>query len=543
MTDDAELRRRLELLKQRLADGKMVVSEHLRDGFEESFGAVRYGPNGEIDLSTVDGRIRSMAMMVAVMEDREQLKNAASLLEVQRAYFHTIEANFGDLYKRMIADGASPHQISSALVRHPENVEHFHPVISEFMAWLTEFWESVSDVVSYHLQDMNITKGVFGGDLFPVENIASTCGLYLDTIILTDPFMNCKSLFPRLSKDEAVRYLLKNAMNVLSYKELALADLPTPIVAILPFESSFKEDQYDTLAGWAKDDALAHAGRIFGRRFSSVEELLEFGASLDTPELVAREVSDRERLLFDTEWTGSVEEQLHRAFKDWGAVAGAPNPGLYVANQCLSRMMQATDLLAKSRSLGGTPLIEAETSWRYFNWKLEYDAPVGRNDLPLHILQGLQWAGRNEVQWIGKIPPTALIEMRQQGAVEETRSVLTAGVDQVENADATNFLSVGNKIVENINEAFAKHQEAIAEVKRKKLRFWGHDIGMWIVTGAIEVSAAVAGTPLFGLGSFAAGQVTDPPKLKDLPKRFKELENEKSKAQKSPLGLFFKHRK
>ena len=272
MVDDAELRRRLALLKQRLSDGKMVVSEHLRDGFEESFGAVRYGPDGEIDLSTVDGRVRSMALMVAVMDDREQVKNAASLVDVQRVYFRTIEANFGDLYERMITDGASPHQISSALARHPENVEHFYPVISEFMTWLTEFWESVGDVVSYHLQDMNVTKGVFGGDLFPTDNIASTCGLYVDTIVLTDPFMNCRSLFPRWSKEEAVRYLLKNAMNVLSYKELALADLPTPIVVILPFESSFKQDQFDTIAEWAKDGALIHAGKIFGRRHRRGEE-------------------------------------------------------------------------------------------------------------------------------------------------------------------------------------------------------------------------------------------------------------------------------
>ena len=542
MTDEAELRRRLKLLKQHLGDGKIVISEHLRDGFPASFGTVRYGSDGEIDLSTVDGRVRSMALMMAGIDHRNQVKDATSLLEVQQLYFESIETNFGDLYQHMVTAGATPHQFSSALARHPENVDHLYPVISDFMGSLTEFWESAADVVSYHLQDMNITKGVFGGDLFPVGNIASTCGLYLDTIVLTDPFMNCKSLFPRWGKEEAVRYLLKNAMNVLSYKELALADLPSPIVAILPFESSFKKEKYDTIAEWAKDDALIHAGRIFGRKFSSVEELRYFGASLDTPEKVAREVSDRERLLFDTEWTGSIEEQLQRAFQDWGVVAGAPNAGSYVANQCLSRMMQATDLLAKSRSLGGIPLIEAETSWRYFNWKLEYDAPVGEHNLPLHLLQGLQWAGKNKMQWLGKIPPAALIEMRQQGAVDEIRSVLTAGVEEVSETNESNFMAIGEKIVENINDAFAKHQEALTEVKRKRLRFWGHDIGTWIVTGAIEVGAAFAGTPLFGLASFAAGQVTDAPKLKDLPKGFRDVAEERSKVQKSPLALFFKHR-
>lgn len=543
MADDAELRRRLELLRQYLNSGRIKVALHLQDAFEESLSAVKYGPDGEIDLATVDGSLRAIALGIAGMDYREEAKKANSLLEIQKLYFQSIRNNFGDLYERMTDAGASPHQFSSALAQHPENVDHLYPVISDFVEALVKFWESASEVVSYHLEDMNVTKGVFGGDLFPVGNIASTCGLYLDTIVLTDPFMNSKDLFPRWEKKEAVRYLLKNAMNVLSYEELALADLPVPIVVILPFRSSISEEQGDFIANWASQDALTHAGRIFGREFGSVEELLEFGTQLDTSEKVARAVVNPERVLFDVEWTGSLESQVQRAFNEFGRLSGARNPGLQVAGQCISRMMQATDILAKSRSLGGTPLIEAETSWRYFNWKLEYDAPVGQENLPLHIVQALQWAGKKEMKWLGKIPPAALIEMRQQGAAEEIRSILTSGIEEAEDIDTTDFLPVGHKIIQNINTAFTKHQEAIAALTRKKLRFWGYDIGTWVVTGAIEVGAALSGTPLFGLASFAAGQVTDAPKLKDIPKRFKELEAERSKTRKSPLGLFIKHRK
>jgi hypothetical protein len=540
---DDDLQYRLELLKEQIEAGKLKVAPHLTDGVRASLAAVKYGPDGKIDLATVDGRVRSLALMVAHFKQREDVKDAASLRHVQAAYFQSIENNFGDLFRDMQEAGASPHQYAAVLSSDDENVEYLYPVISEFMGALTEFWTDASEVVSYHLQDLSAVKGVFGGDLFPVENIASTCGLYLDTIVLTDPFMNSRGLFTRWENREAVRYFVKNAMNVLSYKELALADVDPPIIAILPFESSFNKEHSDTIAEWARTDALIHAGKLFGREFSSMQELVEFCEKLDTPEMAVRELVDPSRLLFDVDWTDSTEKQIDRALKEFGTISGANNAGSLIAAQCFGRMMQATDLLVKSRSLGGTPLIEAPTSWRYFNWKLEYDAPVSDDNLPLHILEGLQWAGKNEVQWLGNIPPQALIEMRQQGAVEEIRSVLTAGVEQVEETDATNFISVGRKIVENINDAFARHQEAIDEVKRKNLRFWGHDIGTWIVTGAIEVGAAVAGTPLFGLASFAASQVTDAPKLKDLPKRFKELEKERSEAQKSPLGLFFKHRK
>lgn len=354
--------------------------------------------------------------------------------------------------------------------------------------------------------------------------------------------MNSRDLFPRWEKREAVRYFIKNAMNVLSYKELALAEVQPPIVVILPFQSSYDENQRGIVGEWAKADALAHAAKVFGRSFTSMEELLEFCQNLETPEQVVASLVDPSRLLFDVEWTDSTESQIQRALTEFGSISGAHNAGTMVAAQCVGRMMQATDLLVKSRSLGGTPLIEAPTSWQYFNWKLEYDAPVSDDNLPLHILQGLQWAGNNEVQWIGRIPPAALIEMRQQGAVEEIRSVLTTGIEEVENTDATNFIPVGQKIVENISDAFDRHQRTLANLRRKKLQFWGHDVGSWVVTGAIEVGAAVAGTPLFGLASFAAGQVSDPPKLKDIPKRFSELQKEQSGLRKSPLGLFFRHK-
>lgn len=542
MSYEDDLRERLEVLKEQLEAGKLHVAPHLLDGVRASLEAVKYGPDGKIDLASVDGRVRALALAVSSLKQRDEVKEATSLNDAQSAYFQSIENNFGELFENMLEVGATPHQYASVIGRDDENVEYLYPVISEFMEALTDFWEGAADVVSYHLQDLSVVKGVFGGDLFPVENIASTCGLYLDTIVLTDPFMNSRALFPRWEKREAVRYFIKNAMNVLSYKDLALADVQPPIVVILPFQSSYDDDQRTLVGEWAKADALVHAAKLFGRSFTSMEELAEFCQRLETSEQVVASLVDPSRLLFDVEWTDSTEAQIRRALAEFGDISDANNAGSLVAAHSFGRMMQATDLLVKSRSLGGTALIEAETSWRYFNWKLEYDAPVSGDHLPLHILQGLQWAGKNEVQWIGKIPPAALIEMRKQGAVEEIRSVLTSGIDEVERTDATNFMPVGHKIVENINDAFARHQETIADLKRKKLRFWGHDVGSWIVTGAIEVGAAVAGTPLFGLASIAADQVGNAPKLRELPKHFGELKKEETKVQKSPLGLFFSQR-
>ena len=176
MVDDEELQRRLNILKQKFDDGKIVIAEHLAEGFKESFGKVRYGSDGEVDLTTVDGRVRSMAMMAAIMQDRDDTKAAASLAEIQDAYFQRITAMFQQAHHIMLENDGNPQSISWAFSRDEEHVAQNYPLIEPFVSELLEFWDVMSEPVRYHLQDLNALKGIFGGDLFPSyeRNIASS---------------------------------------------------------------------------------------------------------------------------------------------------------------------------------------------------------------------------------------------------------------------------------------------------------------------------------------------------------------------------------
>lgn len=81
----------------------------------------------------------------------------------------------------------------------------------------------------------------------------------------------------------------------------------------------------------------------------------------------------------------------------------------------------------------------------------------------------------------------------------------------------------------------------MAELRQKQLRFFGYDIGSWVVTGAVEVAAVIAGTPAFGLAAIAANQVLGGPTLREIPSRFKEMKHAGTELRKSPMGMFFKH--
>ncbi|MEQ9917779.1 hypothetical protein ABRQ01_14025 [Pectobacterium aroidearum] len=547
--DDYEkrLRRRLKILQEQLKEGKIKIKKGL--SIEDSLLAVRYGPDGEIDLNTVDGTVRSMALAIAAIHDREEMKKEISLNEIQKIYFSFVDNNFGEFYKEMIRRELTPHQVALGLTRNNYFMDNIKEGFREFLEVITEFWNSVGEIAHIHVEDMrgNI-KAVFGGDLFPAhdENIASKCGIYTDTIVLPDPFLRSKHIFENNSYEDCIYYLVKHAMNILKYKDLASAEFETPIVVIIPDLSVLQESEKDFFRMLGRQDALIHAGKLFGRDFESFDELMDFGSSLDTIERAAAEIKDVSRFLFDTDWKGDIEAQLKRALESKHYKPFITSPGILLASQSFSRMSVSNELLIKSRQLNGTPIIDAPTSWQYLVWKMEYDAGRAENELNsqgLHIIKGLGELASNEMQWLGNIPSHSLIELRKQGAMDEIRNILGDGINEIIQSNPQDFSKSKSQILGNIDSAFKQHKENISELTKKKWKFAGTDIGSWFVVGSLEVTAAITGTPVWGLTTIVANQLLDVPKLKDIPKSIQHIVDENNKVKKSPVGLLFNIKK
>lgn len=546
---EERLRRRLKVLQEQFKAGKVKIAEGL--DVEKSLLAVRSGPDGEIDLNTVDGLVRSMALAVTALHDREELKKEASLSEIQTMYFRFIEDNFGRFFQTMKKRGMTPHEAGLAAQNSEGSIREITENLEKFLEIIDHFWEGVGEIAHIHVEDMHHNvKGVFGGDLFPShnENIASKCGLYTDTIVLPDPFLRSKHIFKHYSLADKAYYFMKHAMNILQYKELACAEVKEPIVVILPDLAALQEEERKFFHKLGKEDSLIHSGKIFGRNFESFDELMDFCNSLDSIERAVAEISDRNRVLFDRDWTGDIGSQIERAMKsEHMQPFGQITPGVALASQSLGRMSVSNETLIKSRRLNGTPIIDAPTSWQYLVWKMEYDAERAESELKsqdLHVVKGLSDLSTGDMQWIGNIPPEALIEIRKEGAMDEIRSILGKGVNDLIEVNPTNFHRSRDQIFDNIHAAFNQHQKSIDDLRTKKWKFAGKDIGSWLVVGSLEVAAAITGTPVWGLATIAADQILDVPKLRDIPKSIRNLADENNKVKKSPVGLLFKiHKK
>ena len=540
------LQRRLKVLKQQFDAGKIRIMEGV--DVLDSFRAVQYLPDGSVDLNTVDGVVRSMALAAEYFHDRDELKASISLSEIQSTYFAFLQQNFGGFYDAMQKRELTPHDVAMSLSRQHDAVSEFSRGLSHFLEVIKEFWDSVADVTHAHIEDMNSAlKGVFGGDLFPThdENIASKCGIYTDTLILPDPFLRSIDLFDKWDSERSVYYLIKHGLNLLQYRELACAEVNPPVVAIAPDYTALDNREMEFIFGLAETDALEHAARVFGRSFESMNDLIDYAKTLDTVDAVLANVADPSRVLFDTEWNGDIRNQITRATHDQDVqLIGTDHPGIIVASQAMGRMATSNELLIKARRFRGTAIVDAPTSWQYLVWKLEYDADKKSEEsgiADLHVLRGLQSLSQNDMEWLGNIPVEALLELRKIGGLDEIRDILGKGVQNIASANPTNFHRTSDQVFENIHEAFDSHRKSIEELKAKKWKFAGSDIGSWLVTGSLAVTAAATGMPVWGLAAIAADQMLDAPKLKDIPKSMKELAAESKDLRESPVGILFKH--
>ena len=238
---EKRLRRRLKVLRKTFEEGNISIPDDPH--FKESLLAVKYGRDGEIDLDTVDGSVRSLALAITAMHDRDELKKAYPLDDIQKTYFEFIEKNFGAYFKLMIENKLTPHDAGVALSRREEVINLITEQIPEFLNIIEAFWKDASEAVLAHLQDMHkLHKGVFGGDMFPLhnENIASMCGIYAATIILPDPFLRSKILFPRWKKEDQAYYFIKHALNILQLP----VDLTHPTVRNFMFNKKLRGNSF-----------------------------------------------------------------------------------------------------------------------------------------------------------------------------------------------------------------------------------------------------------------------------------------------------------
>lgn len=545
--DREELHRLVMLFDKYLRLGRLRFVGDETDALTTSLAKVRIAADGLVDPDSVDTRIRAALLSVAALHSREDVRFAKSLMEIQEEFYGIIQDFFDPLFQQMLKHSVTPYTIAADFVGDEERVKRIDADVQEFLTVIKEFWADVSPAASLLCANLEGAKGVFSSSLFPEtgSNLVSRCGLYLDTLFLPDPFLRIASVAAVWSPEVRAREVVRFGLKLLQYREAVLADVDPPIAVILPDQFGTDESYRDLVATTSEQDILKHSALLFGRDFSSEQELREYNSSFTTSHNLVRALARPERLLFDPENRAPLEQQIDEYCANEGQMMKLSGVGDIVYMQTRGRMRQANDALLRSGSVGGVPVIDAETSWRYFNWKLEYDA-IGhevQEEADLHVVHALQKAARGKMKWIGEIPLDALVEIRRSGALDEIRSILGLGVHEIACSEPSDFRATTSRVTMNIQRAFEEHDKRIKELSKREWRFAGRDIGSWLVVGTMEIGAAVLGSPVLasalGVAALAAHELVDVMRLKDMPAMARQLREETRDLKQSAVGLLF----
>jgi len=214
-------------------------------------------------------------------------------------------------------------------------------------------------------------------------------------------------------------------------------------------------------------------------------------------------------------------------------------PGQAVYMHLISRFSQANDSYQRSLQLRGTPIVRAPTSWIWYNQMLEYNA--GNSSMgslhDLHIARALNSTVKNEMPWMGNIPADSLIEIRQSGALDEIRHLLSGGLKELVEANPSNFYRTGDQVFDNLDAAFLEHEKKIKELSNKKWKFAGKDIGSFMVVGGISITAALTSLPLFATLGVAASMSGYVPNVKELKEKYRALTAEENEVKNTGVGI------
>lgn len=540
---------RVFLLKEQLEAGKMrFASQELADGFRRSYEAIRLRPDGKVDPSSLDGRIRAMTLAIVAMKQRDDAKKSLSLARVQEEYFKFLFREFGWLYDQMIKAEATPAAVAEITSRHDDMMQGLAEALPEMVDVVREFWLSVSEAAGYHLQDSQQLKAVFAGDIFPAhwENAVSTAGLYVDTIILPCPITRLGAMLKAAPSAQLIKLIIKHVLTAMTYRDIALADVDPPIAMIVPNPDDADDNDRQSLIVRATPAICTHAGYLFDRTFESIEELQEFCVYLETIEQVMKALKRPDRLIFDTEWGNDPREQLAMSLKKNPHLLGMnePNAGYHVLASSIGRMPQALGAQEAAQHFRGSPFINAETSWLHYTWLLEYQGGRRNDDLTtrqsMHVVRALVTEANNNLEWLGNVPPETVLEIRRRGLADDLRELLAGGVSNLIGVNPDNYFRTADHVVDNLDTAFRKHQAVLREARSKKLKLYGIDVAACTATGAIAVVAALTGNVTLGAISGALG-VAGLPNLKDIKTKFKQIAAEEKAHRDSPTGLLFRH--
>lgn len=404
-----------------------------------------------------------------------------------------------------------------------------------------------------HIRNTGGLKVSYSGSVYGyLQDVPQTAqflkkaSLYADTIILNDNILSELWTWQKKGKtgwEISFPLVLSWAIDFLYLKGLFVSNMKIPVCSLAPpfAWSPEKEGFFKTADDIVHQNEVLLGSRVFGRKFSSYEELTTFLKKIASPEAffsLAKDLS----LLYDpngagismTDFEGHksyFETKYGRPFDD-DEIYGSLLRGVY------STAIYDLVYHGRFKSVIGT---DFKGNWKSLIWLMQNSgmslstvvkAKVATRDSALlHALQ------EENVRWLGNVPLDRIEELRERGELQDLRDLLGRNVKTIEEASDEEFFEVGQQVKYNIEQAVKKHSSEVQDLNKEYRKKYKLNVPSLIVTGALAITASVA--PPIAIVASVLGSTLGGTTVKEIIKDYQEKRNKIKELQKKPVAMLF----
>lgn len=415
---------------------------------------------------------------------------ANKVSNIFEGYFDLIDSYFGSIKSHLSEDKYAHEQLGREMSSYPFVSDLILDATDSIGEEIFKFWKQNHKDLSTYLTGSKGLKCLYSGDLSPVdiESFVKKSGLYVDTIIIPDPLLNIATFFKPAFSDKKLylNKLIRHVFNVMKLRELMLADTKEKIVLLYPSNiQTLGSDIQNKIFSETENKYLDYFIKLFGRQFSSRDEVLEFLRNFKDEQDLFKIIKDTSLLPQTINSPSSFKSKMGEMFS-LDRRFNIPQYknlneafGVYVYTQFL----RVQEHKYYCKSLTAEPIYDYELPWSFLNYDL------GGQDIDPAILNALQ---KKDFEWIGNVPFEALKVLREENQMEYMRSTLRRGITSMQSKSDKDLSKTVEQLQENIGEAFKRQKSEVKALKDKVGSILKKDI-------PIEIGAYLVGfIPIYG---------------------------------------------
>ena len=335
-------------------------------------------------------------------------------------------------------------------------------------------------------------------------NSVSASVLYSDTVLIPDPVMPWLER-PRTEERFQHVLVLQAVHTLLHLKPLIDADLPYPAVVVFPsWEKLLEEHDQETKEGISRliSDVLSY---YLQESLTSLDEVRDY-ANLHPEKFCSAIEAGRLFVAPGGDIGAPLSDGLNRYQTDmktwrsheWNAQYERLPQYLQVLNGVLERLSPFYHFLENAQEFCGHPLMCIEQHAHYFSL-LSRTCSARLEELGIvqpktKVL--VDAIGSHRLHWMGDIPATTLVTLRQRNENEAFRNRLTPAVERLRVAEFTDMERVAAEVCHEIESLVADHDKKLRHLREKYGRIHGQTAALAL--GATTAAFIPALAPFLG---------------------------------------------